>query len=485
MFEESRLREAARALESPPELDGITPAEALERISVLEDLKSAACAAQARLAAAFDHAVREERRARGVPAERLGQGIGAQLGAARRESPHLGQRHLGLSRILVREMPHTLQALEAGTLNEWGATVLVRETACLTLEDRQHLDRTLCPTPDAVRGLGPRALAARAQQLAQALDPHSVVARAAKAESERRVTSRPAPDTMVNVTALLPVAAGVSVVAALSQEAERCRASGDRRSRGQIMADTLVERVTGRPARAPVDLEIQLVMTDRTLLQGESEPARLNGYGVVPAQWARDLIRSVASGAPAPPGGQPPGPPPSMPPAPQAPPAGPPSSVLPEAMSPDEESAARIWLRRLYTAPDSGALLGMDSRARIFPAGMKKFIAIRDAQCRMPWCDAPIRHYDHILSYASGGTTSTENGQGLCEACNYDKEANAWSAETELLPGQRHAVVITTADGERVRSIAPPLPGTPATPGDAPIYLELNDLPQHEDPHAA
>ncbi len=59
------------------------------------------------------------------------------------------------------------------------------------------------------------------------------------------------------------------------------------------MADALVERSTGTPAGI-TRVEIQLVMTDRTLLQADSEPARLPGYGTVPAGWARTLINGTA-----------------------------------------------------------------------------------------------------------------------------------------------------------------------------------------------
>ena len=69
-----------------------------------------------------------------------------------------------------------------------------------------------------------------------------------QAESERKVTIRPAPDTMTFVTALLPVKRGVGVYAALKHAAD---STFDDRSRGQIMADTLVERVTGLPAEVP------------------------------------------------------------------------------------------------------------------------------------------------------------------------------------------------------------------------------------------
>src|SRR6476661_7050443 len=108
----------------------------IDRIRELEDWKSAASAEQARLAVAFDLLQRREQAAAGVPAEKLGAGIGAQIALARRESPARGGRLLGLAKALVTEMPHTLAALESGQLNEWRATLVVRETACLSAADR-------------------------------------------------------------------------------------------------------------------------------------------------------------------------------------------------------------------------------------------------------------------------------------------------------------------------------------------------------------
>ena len=78
--------------------------------------------------------------------------------------------------------------------------------------------------------------------------------------------------------------------AALTRHADTLRNAGDPRTRGQLMTDTLVERTTGTPGGI-TGIELQLVMTDRTLLQGDSEPARLPGYGIVPAGWARDLLQ--------------------------------------------------------------------------------------------------------------------------------------------------------------------------------------------------
>jgi len=80
----------------------------------------------------------------------------------------------------------------------------------------------------------------------------------------------------------------------------------------------------------------------------------------------------------------------------------------------------------------------------------------RDDVCRSPWCDAPIRHLDHIVPTADGGETTADNRQGLCEACNYAKEATGWRAKRP--PGAHHTVEIATPIGHRYRSRAPDPP---------------------------
>jgi hypothetical protein len=234
------------AVESPADEQ-----ELIRRIGELERLKSAAAAAQARAAAALDAARRSSEAAAGVVAARRGRGVATEVALARRDSPARGSRHLGFAKALVHEMPHTLTALEHEVLSEWRATLIVRESACLDVEDRRVLDPELCGEPAGLHAMGDARVVAAAKAIAYRLDPHAVVERAAKAESERCVTIRPAPDTMTYLTALLPVATGVSVYAALRRKADT---TFDGRSRGQVMADTLAERVTGRSAAtAPPD----------------------------------------------------------------------------------------------------------------------------------------------------------------------------------------------------------------------------------------
>ncbi|AHK33778.1 hypothetical protein OPAG_09063 [Rhodococcus opacus PD630] len=115
-------------------------------------------------------------------------------------------------------------------------------------------------------------------------------------------------------------------------------------------------------------------------------------------------------------------------------------------------------LRRVYSCPQSGALTAMESQSRTFPKSLRKLIDLRDRTCRTPWCDAPIRHHDHIRSRRESGATTADNGSGLCEACNYAKEGDGWSARAVDNPGRTHLIDLRTPTGHHYRSAAPPLP---------------------------
>ncbi|WP_079596423.1 HNH endonuclease [Arthrobacter sp. P2b] len=435
----------------------------IDQLRELEDLKSAAAAKQADIAVAFDLFQRRVQAAAGVPVDELGAGVGAQIALARRESPSRGGRLLGLAKAM-RDMPRTFEAFRSGRLNEWRTTLLVKETVCLSVDDRCAVDEELAADTGTLDGFGDRAIVSTVRAAAYRRDPKSVARRASRAVTERNVSLRPAPDTMTYLTALLPVAEGVAAYASLTRHADSLRSAGDERSKGQIMADSLVERVTGTPGGI-AGIDIQLVVTDRTLFQGDSEPARLTGYGTVPAHWARETILNrttrpgfyagavagLASGSDAVAGSVAGGD------------SGADTAVGAEAVvgsgssSPDQHELS-VWLRRLYTAPGSGELVAMDSKARFFPPGLRRLLQVRDDMCRTPYCDAPIRHDDHVIPWHNDGPTSSTNGQGLCEACNHTKENPGWSAKP--VPGTRHTVETRTPTGHTYHSTAPPLPGT-------------------------
>ncbi len=391
----------------------------IDLLRTLEELRSAVTAVQASAVLAVDASARADQARAGVPVERCGRDVPVRLGLALRESPARARSFLGAARAWHTEMPHTLAALRSGRLSPWRATLLVKETAHLPVELREQVDAEICADPHGLDGLGTAALVGRVKRRASELDPASAAARARRAASERAVWIRPAPDTMAYVTALLPVAQGVGVHAALRRAADTAVASGEPRSRGQIMADTLVERVTGQASADAVPVTVNLVMSDATLLGAGQEPGLLvdgaAAVGAVPAQVARNLLANAL----------------------------------------DADAA---WVRRLYADP-RGHLVAASSTARFFADGLGALLRVRDqGLCRTPYCDAPVRQLDHVVPDADGGPTDLDNGQGLCEACNQAKNSGALAQHVARPPGARHTVVTTTSTGHRYASTAPPPP---------------------------
>ena len=158
-------------------------------------------------------------------------------------------------------------------------------------------------------------------------------------------------------------------------------------------------------------------MTDRTLF-GDDEPAHLTGHGPIPAGWPEPW----SSATPTPP--------------------------------------PRTWVRRLYTDPTGTQLIAMDSRQRLFPAAAQKFLIARDQTCRTPWCDAPIRHLDHIIPHSRGGPTSIGNGQGLCRPATSANKHTGWRSRAD--PRRHHPT--TTPTGHTYPSNPPPPPTSPPWP---------------------
>jgi hypothetical protein len=353
--------------------------------------------------------------------------VAGEVGLARRMSPARASSFVGFARVLCADLPGTLGALVAGEISGWQATLVARETVVPAEADRRAVDALLAPR---LGPMGDRAVAQAARRLVDQADPGAVARRVHRAEADRRVSVRPAPGpagcAMARLTATMPVAEAVAAYASLRQHAVSLRAAGDARGIGQLMSDALFARLTAvatqagpegpTVASAPVDVEVGLVMTERALLRGGREPALLTDpegrvVGHVPAFLARRMVRA----------------------------------------------ADRAWVTRLYAAPGSGELVAMDARRRTFSGRLRRLLVWRDQTCRTPWCDAPVRHADHVRAVADGGPTAAANGAGLCESCNYRKQTPGWRAEVIERPG--HVIEITTPTGHRYRSQAPPAPG--------------------------
>ncbi|MER5675180.1 DUF222 domain-containing protein, partial [Pseudonocardia alni] len=288
---------------------------------------------------------------------------------------------------------------EAGQLSAATVTAIAVECRDLNTAQRAQVDARLSAVRDLTRyGIG--RLRAMTRRLVAEIAPDRFRARVHAAKAERRVTLRPAPDAMSYLTAYVPVEQGAACLAALQKAFVEVQIDPAplTRARGQVLADTLVERVTGQTTATAVNLEVQVTVPVQALLDPTSPlPAEIPGLGPVPV----DLL------------------------------------ATPEGTK---------SLRRLLTS--QGIVIRGDSRQRTFTGLLATLIKARaQNRCTEPYCDAPVRHLDHIHRDADGGHTELDNGRGVCEFHNHVREQPGW----QVFRAPDGIVVTTTPTGHTYR----------------------------------
>ena len=383
----------------------------IDRIARLEKLKAAAAALQAAESVRFAQSQASAQLAADVHPDKIGRGIADQLGLACRVSGFEAARRLGVARALWFDLPETYRLLVGGEISEHVASLVVAETRHLDAGARRDVDVKVIAA--GIERMGPRSAAACARKHAYEADPQRYVQRGRTERKNRRVTLRPAPDTMSMLSGYLPAEQGVACLKSLREQTDALKAAGDPRCRDQIMADTLVERITGQASAPDVSAEVQIIMPLETLLNANDQTAAdVEGYGPLPADIARDIVAS---------------------------------------------SKGRLWWRRLYAAPVGGPIVGADPYRRRIDGFLRKLIMLRARWCRDPFCDAPIRHIDHIQRYSDAGLTIYLNGREACERGNYVREMPGWKLEavSSGLDGQPHTIKITTPPVTPMRAAHP------------------------------
>lgn len=453
-----------------------TSADLLALVEDLDALSRQIDAMRTLAEVAYRRAQISERARRGVPVQERDKGIADELAMAKGTSPHREAHDLTVRSVLVESLPRSFEQVLAGKARVTTAEKVAQVAVTLSDADRHALDAEIAgDLPD----LSPRAAQGRAKRVADRLDQRAALLRLKGLEQQRHVSIRPVHEGMVRLSALLPTATGVTAYTALAQHVDSQRAAGEQGTRGQMMADELVHRLTDGTGAQGATIEVQLLMTDRTLLTGGSDPGVLQGMPV-PGEVARHLALGAA-------------------------PAGPSTNAVSMSNRADstpftsdrtsptgssaasservpmpltiDDTAGERFIRRLYADPVTGVLRGFESRRRAFTGAARGFILARDQHCRMPMCDAPIRHIDHVTPYSRGGSTSSTNGVGLCERHNYTKEADGWAAHIDThdttSEHTEHEFVVTGPSGI-TRSSKPPdlrsVVGRPITSADTPLH---------------
>ena len=206
----------------------------IDRIARLEKIKAAAAALQAAESVRFGQSQAEAQLAADVHPDRIGRGIADQLGLACKVSGFEAALRLRIARALWFDLPETYRLMVVGDISEYVASLVVTETRHLDANTRRDVDAKI--TAAGISRMGPRSAAACARRYAYEADPHGYVQRGRTERKNRRVTLRPAPDTMSLLSGYLPAEQGVACLKALRDQTDAAKAAGDPRCRDQITA---------------------------------------------------------------------------------------------------------------------------------------------------------------------------------------------------------------------------------------------------------
>lgn len=304
-----------------------------------------------------------------------------EVGMARNVSPGAAGTQFGTA-LGLAELPQTAAALDAGVISEPTARAIVRETDPLARDDRVVLDAEIA---DSLPGLTSGRAARLARHHVIAIDADAAHERAQRHRAAQHVVLHPDVDGVALLQVQGPAEQLTAAHHALEAWARGLRATGDERTKGQIMCATLVERVTGVAHADAIDVEIGITVSADTLLGADDSPAEVDGYGSVTPGLVDDMIAK----------------------------------------------AHRVFYRRLITDPVDDTLIGRDPRRRRFDGPLNGFIRARDRhRCRQPGCDCRIGDIDHITAHTDGGPTRADNGQGVCKRSHTMKHLPGWNITT-------------------------------------------------------
>jgi hypothetical protein len=331
-----------------------------------------------------------------------GLSIIGEVAMARHIGPAAASTQFELA-IGMRRLPKVFDLFATGAISEATARAVAAETTCLHVDDVMVADAEIAEKIPGMTTFQARRATAR---IVISIDTEAAYQRATANRADQRVSMTPEPDGVATLHLRGPAEMILAAHKALDDWATGLRATGDPRTRGQIMTQTLVERVTGMSYADEADVEINLVLDAETLIGGGGTPVELEGYGPISPDVADEIIARAPTAS----------------------------------------------IRRLLADPVDGSLVVREPRRRRFDGPTAAYIKTRDRRCRQPGCDLKIRHNDHVHAYEHGGLTTKDNGQGLCTRSHTLKHQPGWNVRTD-----GNATIWRTPTGHEYRSEPPPI----------------------------
>ncbi|NQX18083.1 HNH endonuclease signature motif containing protein [Rathayibacter sp. VKM Ac-2857] len=345
-------------------------------------------------------------------------------------------RRLETAQMLMEHLPLTRALLRDGRLL-WEAGEAICRTASSLPEarrsalDERAADLALTMTTTQLR----RALSRWREELHE----QPLAERHVRASEDRAVWVTPDIDGMATLCLSAPAPAVSGAYDRLRRIARTLRDEGDPRTLQQLSADAAIDLLcdgdvagtTPNPEHRPdptfvpgVRAEVRLTLAASTAVGLDDAPADLDGYGPVPADVARELLRTAAS------------------------------------------------FTRVLTDPDTGSVVSVGRTQRLPPARMRLHLQLRDQTCRFPGCTrtAATSEADHTIEWRNGGETSLENLVSLCTSHHHVRHGEQWSYKRV---DDHDTLVWTSPTGRQISNRPPPLPGRPPDPPPRPRFEDV------------
>ena len=311
-----------------------------------------------------------------------------------------------------QRLPELWSRFADGTVTDRHVRIALDAASALDADALARFDRVVA---DLAVEVSAARFAPRVRLVAERLDPASLTERHRDAVEKRGVWIEQEHDGMAWLTAHLDGFTAAKIRAGLDAAAADLAGADDEvRTRDQLRADVLADRLTGGADPHHVTASVAVTVPVLTLLGRSDRPATLDGFTPIDAETARRI-----------------------------------AAVAPSFF-------------RVLTDPVSSTVLDVDRRSYRPPADLARYVRHRDLECTQPGCGRPAAScdLDHLSAWAGGGSTSAANLHAVCSSHHRMRHQTRWTAARA--PEQRGArqvrgrVVWTSPSGVRVRPDPPP-----------------------------
>ncbi len=197
--------------------------------------------------------------------------------------------------VLQHHLPRIWDRFASGTASYVDARSAVEQVCGLT-DDREALASFDLELANVIGTMPPARFRARARALRARLERDELVARHARAMTERRVIIEATDDGMSWVQLYVDAVDAARIRARLDATAKRQSSErGESRTRDQLRADAAVAWLTGDGTLSAASVDVMVTVPVLTVIGAGDEPATLDGYGPIDPATARQLFADAPS----------------------------------------------------------------------------------------------------------------------------------------------------------------------------------------------